>query len=308
MEENNLTPWGAMMGATIDADGNETDGEPADSSKGATSADIEGPSPVLQQQITPEMVAAGYQPGMAPQKISVGDEGKGPKVPMIIAAVLVVIGLIGFGIGISVGASIEDTFNKLSTVDYTTSIGDSGELTHDDEDGMGEEGWYLLIPGDVKADENNNGIIDACEGVTFSVLDETGDDASDRTARISCSMDREASDTNLYEEYFDIEDHVIVARICYTVEDEIGESEHECEEGEVLTVSNDAGINMSVVDLDAMYIESGFVEELLTKSGISVASFGAGCCSACGGFIALIIGLTRLGGKKPAQQFQFQIQ
>ena len=308
MDETNPTPWGAMMGAADDAGGNEPDGEPPEPSGGATLADIEGPSPVLQQQITPDMVAAGYQPGMATQNITIGDEGKGPKVPMIIAAVLVVIGLVGFGIGIAVGASIEDTFNKLSTVDYTTSIGDSGELTHDDEDGMGEEGWYLLIPGDPKADENNNGIIDACEDVTFSVLDETGDDASERTARISCSTDREASDTNLYEQYFDIEDHIIVARICYTIEDEVGDTEHDCEEGEVLTVSNDAGINMSVVDLDAMYIESGFVEELLTKSGISVVSFGAGCCSACGGLIALIIGLTRLGGKKPAKQYQFQIQ
>ena len=41
--------------------------------------------------------------------------------------------------------------------------------------------------------------------------------------------------------------------------------EHRCQEGEVLTVSNDAGINMSVVDIDAMYIESGFVEELVAK-------------------------------------------
>ena len=308
MDETNPTPWGAIMGATNDAGGNEPDCEPGEPSGGATPADIEGPSPVLQQQITPDMVAAGYQPGMATQNITIGDEGKGPKVPMIIAAVLVVIGLIGFGIGAVVGASIEDTFNKLSTVDYTTSIGDSGELTHDDEDGMGEEGWYLLIPGDPKADENNNGIIDACEDVTFSVLDETGDDAGERTARISCSTDREASDTNLYEQYFDIDDHIIVARICYTIEDEVGDTEHDCEEGEVLTVSNDAGINMSVVDLDAMYIESGFVEELLTKSGISIASIGAGCCSACGGLIALIIGLTRLGGKKPAKQYQFQIQ
>ena len=308
MDETNPTPWGAIMGATNGAGGNEPDCNPPEASGGPTSADIAGPSPVLQQQITPDMVAGGYQPGMATQNITIGDEGKGPKVPMIIAAVLVVIGLIGFGTGIAVGASLEDTFNKLSTVDYTTSIGESGELTHDDLDGMGEEGWYLLIPGDPKADENNNDIIDACEGVTFFVQDETGDDARERTARISCSTDRKASDTNLYEQYFDIEDHIIVARICYTVGDDIEEPEHECEEGEVLTVSNDAGINMSVVDLDAMYIESGFVEELLTKSGISVASFGAGCCSACGGLIALIIGLTRLGGKEPAKQYQFQIQ
>jgi len=226
---------------------------------------------------------------------------------MIIAAVLVVIGLIGFGTGIAVGASLEDTFNKLSTIEYTTSIGDSGELTHDDEDGLGEEGWYLLIPGDSKADLNENNIVDACENVSFSILDEDGNDASERTARISCSMARDDG-TKVYEPYFDIQDHIIVGRICYTMEDEVGDSEHDCNEGEVLTVSNDAGVNMSVVDLDAMYIESGFVEELLTKTGVSVASFGAGCCSACGGLIALIIGLTRLGGKKPAKQYQFQIQ
>ena len=303
MDENNLTPWGAMVNAVKD-DCEDVSG-PGKTEPSA--AEVAGPSPVLQQQITPEMVAAGYQPGMASQQISIGDEGKGPKVPMIIAAVLVVIGLIGFGTGIAVGASLEDTFNKLSTIEYTTSIGDSGELTHDDEDGLGEEGWYLLIPGDSKADLNENNIVDACENVSFSILDEDGNDASERTARISCSMNRDDG-TNVYEPYFDIEDHIIVGRICYTMEDEVGDSEHDCNEGEVLTVSNDAGVNMSVVDLDAMYIESGFVEELLTKTGVSVTSFGAGCCSVCGGLIALIIGLTRLGGKKPAKQYQFQIQ
>ena len=81
MDETNPTPWGAMMGASNDTGGNEADGEPADSSGGATPADIRGPSPVLQQQITPEMVAAGYQPGMATQQITIGDEGKAPKSP-----------------------------------------------------------------------------------------------------------------------------------------------------------------------------------------------------------------------------------
>ena len=242
------------------------------------------------------------------QPVVVGSEPKHPKVPMILAAVLVVIGLIGLGIGVAVGGSIEDTFNGLSTLEYTTAIGESGDLTHDDQDGLGEEGWYLLIPGDPRADQNNNNIVDACEGVMFSVLDEDGNDVSDRTARISCSLDEKASDSNLYEEYFDIENHVIVARLCYTITDDVGVSEHDCEEGEVLKVSNDAGINMSVVDLDAMYIESGFVEELVTKGAVSVLSFGAGCCSACGGLVALVVGLTRLGGTTPAQQVQFQIR
>ena len=304
MDDNIITPWGAMVKAV-----NDDCEEEADSTTTKPSAaDVAGPSPVLEQQITPEMVAAGYQPGMAAQKITIGDEGKGPKVPMIIAAVLVVIGLVGFGIGAAVGASIEDTFNRLSTVEYTTAIGDSGELTHDDEDGLGEEGWYLLIPGDPKADENENGIMDACENVNFAVLDGDGGDATDRVARISCSTDVNEDGTNAAEPYFDIEGHVIVARICYTMQDGEGMAEHRCQEGEVLTVSNDAGINMSVVDIDAMYIESGFVEELVAKGGISVMSFAAGCCSACGGVIALIVGLTRLGGKKPDQQYQFQIQ
>ena len=302
MEESAPTPWGTIINA-VDGDKEEVKNS---ETTGPSASDIAGPTPVLQQQITPEMVAAGYQPGITTQQINVGDEGKGPKVPMIIATVLAVIGLIGLGIGAVVGASIEDTFVNLSTVEYTTTMGDSGELIHDDEDGFGEEGWYLLIPGDPKADENDNNIVDACENVTFTVLDEDGDDASERTARISCSMGR-GDDTKVYEPYFDIKDHIIVARICYTMEDDVGEAEHDCREGEVLTVSNDAGINMSVVDLDAMYIESGFVEELITKGAISVTSFGAGCCSMCGGLIALIVGLTRLGGKKPAQQIQFQI-
>ncbi|MEC8398616.1 MAG: hypothetical protein VXZ34_03425, partial [Candidatus Thermoplasmatota archaeon] len=63
---------------------------------------------------------------------------------MIIAAVLVVVGLIGFAVGAVVGGSIEDTFNSLSTVDYTNQIGASGEITYKDADGAGEEGWYLL--------------------------------------------------------------------------------------------------------------------------------------------------------------------
>ena len=262
----------------------------------------------LDQASFPESGAAVPQQGIMVQPVMVGNESKSPKLPMIIAAMLLVSGLVGFGIGVAVGGSIEDTFNRLSTVDYTTAIGESGNLTHDDEDGLGEEGWYLLIPGDPKADENNNNIVDACENVVFSVHDIDGNDVSDRTARISCSLDEKASGSNLYEEYFDIENHVIVARLCYTITDDVGVSEHDCEEGEVLTVSNDAGINMSVVDLDAMYIESGFVEELLTKGAISVVSFGAGCCSACGGLVALVVGLTRLGGTKPEQQVQFQIQ
>ena len=294
------TPWGAMTSNTDDC-------EPAGSKATTVSqSDVMGPSPVLQQQITPEMVASGYQPGMGAQTVVVGGQGKGPKVPMIVAAVFVAIGLIGFVVGAVVGASLEDTFNNLSTVDYTSTIGISGEVSYTDADGMGEEGYYLLIPGDPKADENKDGIIDACEGVNFSITDSDGDDATERAARFSCSTSTTDENSNADEPYWDIEDAIVVGRICHTINEEGDLGEHRCAEGEVFTVSNDANITMSIVDLDAMY--QPFVEELVGSGIVSVGAFGAGCCSMCGGVIALIVGLLRFGGNKPNQQVQFQIQ
>jgi hypothetical protein len=294
------TPWGTIADSIDDCEPNSS------TATNVSQSDVMGPSPVLQQQITPEMVAQGYQPGMGAQTVVVGGQSKGPKVPLIISAVLVVIGLIGFAVAAVVGASLEDTFKNLSTEEYTTVIDDNGELTYADADELGEEGWYLLIPGDPKADENGNGISDACEGVNFSVVDSNGEDASDRVARISCSTS-EGDNTNIGEEYFDIKDHVIVARICHTINGAEGNlGEHRCAEGEVLTVSNDANISMSVVDLDEMY--GPFVEELISSGLVAMGGSGAGCCSMCGGVIALIVGLMRLGGGKNAPQMQFQIQ
>ena len=240
---------------------------------------------------------------------TVANPQKGPKVPMIIAAVLVVIGLIGFSIAAIVGASIEDIFNDLSTEDYTRVIGDNGTLQYDDPDGMGEEGWYLLIEGDPKADSDRNGQADACDGVNFSITwgdatsNESGNEIDTKIARFDCDIRGDNSN----EEYFDIEEHIIIARICYTLADESGDEEHTCLNGGEVHVSNDGGANMSIVDLDKMY--EPFVEELIGIGVVSGGSFAAGCCSICGGIVALFVGLMRFGGKKsPEQTIQFQSQ
>ena len=298
MNQPGSTVWGSIENA-VQGEGDS----PAVSE--SAQADVMGPAPTMMQQITPEMVAQGYQPGMVSQNVVVGGDEKGPKIPMIIAAILVGFGLLGFVIGAVAGASIEETLSGLSTEEYTTAIGDSSTLVHDDADGAGEEGWYLLIPGDPEADENGNDIMDACEGITFTITDAEGDDVSDRVARISCSTNAKERGSNAYEPYFDIEDHIIVARICYTIPTEMEEAEHRCEIGESFTVSNDAGVNMSVVDLDAMYIP--IIDEIIGVGILSGGSFFAGCCSLCGGVIFLIVGLTRLGGGKKTQQVQFQI-
>ncbi|DAC52895.1 MAG TPA: hypothetical protein D7I11_07595, partial [Candidatus Poseidoniales archaeon] len=105
--------------------------------------------------------------------------------------------------------------------------------------------------------------------------------------------------------YWDIKDAIVVARICHTLVDGEDDSGHRCGVGEVFTVSNDAGVSMSAVDLDAML--APFVDDAIGAGVLSAVGFGSGCCSMCGGLIALIVGLTRLGGGKAQQQVQFQI-
>lgn len=231
--------------------------------------------------------------------VVVGNEGKSPKVPFIVAGSLAAIGVICFLISAAIGASAIGAFEDLSTREYTTQHGDSVALTYDDLDGLGEEGWYLLIPGDPKADLNNNGIMDDCEGIEFSVTDEQGNDVSDRVARISCSTDARSESSNAGEPYFDIENHILVARMCFTIEEYNDDgnltTEHDCSEGERFTFSNNASVNMSVVDLDAMYIP---VIESAIGSGLGALTLGAtGCFTMCGGLISLIVALTRVGSK-----------
>ena len=314
MDDVNPTPWGAI--------GKEEKSEPEPTKETPTSDEVSGPTPTTMDQITPEtvvgptpttmdqitpeMVAGGYQIGANPQQLVVASNGKGPKGAMIVAGVLAAIGVIALIAGSLFAGSIESMYNELETAEYTRALGDNAELTYNDADSMGEEGWYLLIPGDPKADENKDGIIDACEGVSFFLTDADGEDATDRAARFSCSTSTTDENSNADEPYWDITDAIVVGRICYTINDGEGNlGEHRCAEGEVFTVSNDAGVPMSAVDLDAML--TPFVEDAIGAGVLSAVGFGSGCCSMCGGLIALIIGLTRLGGGKAQQQVQFQI-
>ena len=161
-------------------------------------------------------------------------------------------------------------------------------------------GWYLLISGDPKVDENSNGVPDACDALgEVSITDADGDDIGERVATIDCAK---------RWDYYDIEDHVVVGVICYTIRRPRGwKCTNECEIGEAIFVSNsnNAGINMKVVDQDAMFIP--VMGEIVTTGALMGTSFFGGCCSLCGGLIALIIGLMRLGGGKQNQQMQFHI-
>lgn len=283
--------WGAISNQS------EGDAEPASPT---SQADVTGPAPQILQQITPDMVSAGYQPGMPSQQITVGDEGKGPKVPMIIAAVFLVIGILGIVIAGVAGSSLEETLEDLETAPYTSEITPGEALTHTDDDNAGEMGWYLLIPGDPKADVNNNGIPDACDELgKLNITDGNGDEIGERVATIDCEKDWN---------YYDISDHVVVGVICSTIMDQNdgASSLNRCKIGEEIFVSNNNNVSMKVVDQDAMFIP--VMGEIVGTGALMGTSFFGGCCSLCGGLIALIIGLMRLGGGKQNQQMQFHIQ
>mgnify|MGYP001167991495 CR=1 FL=1 len=292
MSEPNMTPWGAIAEADDEVAGPESPAAPS-----ASEADITGPTPTMMQQITPEMAAAGYQPGMTSQSVVVSGE-KGPKVPMIVAAVFLVIGVLGFVIGGVAGAALEETLEGIETGPYTSDHTPEEALIHTDDDNAGEMGWYLLISGDPKVDENSNGVPDACDALgTLSITDADGDDISERVATIDCAK---------RWDYYDIEDHVVVGVICSTINDqEDGSALNECEIGDEIFVSNSNNVSMKVVDLDAMFIP--ILGEIVGQGAVMGTSFFAGCCSICGGLIALVVGLMRLGGGKQ-EQIQFQIQ
>lgn len=290
----------------------------------ASPQDGSNPSPMTEQQqagltgVPPSTTVFGTaaQTGSTPSgmssiaPINIENPSKSPKVPFIVAGVMAGIGVVALLIAAALGAAISGEFENLSVEEYTIAIGENGNLTYEDMDGLGEEGWYLLIPGDPKADTNDNGVMDACEGVNFTINNESGTDVTERVARISCSTDLDDSNSNAAEPYFDLENRIIVARMCHTIEEQMdnGEwrQEHECAEGETFTVTNDASINMSVVDLDAMYIP--LIEEMVGLGIGAAGSTFAGCCSMCGGVIALVVAFIRMSSNKqqPAMQFVMQ--
>ena len=291
MSQPNMTPWGAI--ANADECEPESSATPS-----ASQADITGPTPTMMQQITPEMVAGGYQPGKASQSIVVSGK-KGPKVPMIAGAILLVIGILGLVISGIAGSALEETLEGIETGPYTSDHVPEEALVHTDEDNAGEMGWYLMISGDPKADENSNGVPDACDALgALSITDGDGDDISERVATLDCAK---------AWDYYDIEDHVVVGVICSTINDQEDGARalNECEIGEEIFVSNANNVSMKVVDLDAMFIP--VLGEVVREGAVMGTSFFAGCCSICGGLIALVMGLMRLGGGKQ-EQIQFQIQ
>tara|TARA_B100001113_G_scaffold159883_1_gene130739 strand:- start:1000 stop:1761 length:762 start_codon:yes stop_codon:yes gene_type:complete len=87
-----------------------------------------------------------------------------PKVVLAIGAVLTLIGIIGFAVGIDSVSEIEDEFAKYELENVT-----NGTIVIEDTDDYGDLGVTFWVKG-VYEDANENGEWDICESTTINVL------------------------------------------------------------------------------------------------------------------------------------------
>ena len=225
--------------------------------------------------------------------VTIGPEKK-PKVPMIIAGVFAVLGIISFIIASSAGSQAIELWSNLDGDEYTKDVGSSVDIVHTDDDGAGEFGAGVFIIADY-VDSDSNGMVDACEEFEVMVTN-NGIDVTEGTFLKTCDYD----EGNNSATYFGLDGKIQVGTICGTLE--VGQN---CTIGETYTLSNSASTSMFLLDFDDLF--GPLLEESI---GLGIAAFGggfAGCCSICIGIIALIVGLLRLGkGKQPQVTYQMQ--
>jgi hypothetical protein len=228
----------------------------------------------------------------APIPVEVGPK-KSPKTPMIIAGVFAALAVISLIIASVFGAQVEEIWTDIDGEKYTTEMGTSADIVYDDEDGMGEVGWGIFIDGDYN-DNDENGKVDACETFVLKVMN-NGTDVTEDVFRYNCVYESNNSAT-----WLGMDGKIEIGTVCSTLDES-----HSCKIGETYTISNNDSKTMVLFDYDELF--GPLLEDSIGLGLMAAVSGGAGCCSICVGVIALVVGLTRLGGgKQPQVAYQMQ--
>ena len=228
----------------------------------------------------------------APIPVEVGPK-KSPKTPMIIAGVFAALAVISLIIASVFGAQVEEIWTDIDSEKYTTEMGTSADIVYDDEDGQGEVGWGIFIDGDYN-DNDENGKVDACETFVLKVMN-NGTDVTDNVFRYNCAYESNNSAT-----WLGMDGKIEIGTVCSTLDESVI-----CKIGETYTISNNDSKTMVLFDYDEFF--GPLLEDSIGLGLMAAVSGGAGCCSICVGVIALVIGLTRLGGgKQPQVAYQMQ--
>ena len=89
-----------------------------------------------------------------------------------------------------------------------------------DEDKSGSAGWYLMIGWEYFVDNNDDNIIDACDGLNITITDSQGNDMNSTSGTIYCEFNDNRKMAGLDEANVDINDGwMIVGIICDTQDD-----------------------------------------------------------------------------------------
>ena len=212
---------------------------------------------------------------------------------MIIAGVFAALAVISLIIASVFGAQVEEIWTDIDSEKYTTEIGTSADIVYDDEDGQGEVGWGIFIDGDYN-DNDENGKVDACETFVLKVMN-NGTDVTEDVFRYNCVYESNNSAT-----WLGMDGKIEIGTVCSTLDES-----HNCKIGETYTISNNDSKTMVLFDYDELF--GPLLEDSIGLGLMAAVSGGAGCCSICVGVIALVVGLTRLGGgKQPQVAYQMQ--
>ena len=248
----------------------------------------EGANPTGAQPVGAQVQGNSF----APIPVEVGPK-KSPKTPMIIAGVFAALAVISLIIASVFGAQVEEIWTDIDSEKYTTEMGTSADIVYDDEDGQGEVGWGIFIDGDYN-DNDENGKVDACETFVLKVMN-NGTDVTDNVFRYNCVYESNNSAT-----WLGMDGKIEIGTVCSTLDES-----HSCKIGETYTISNNDSKTMVLFDYDELF--GPLLEDSIGLGLMAAVSGGAGCCSICVGVIALVIGLTRLGGgKQPQVAYQMQ--
>ena len=136
------------------------------------------------------------------------------KIGIPIGIVLLIIGAI-----LLVGAF--DSFEQAEDIEtFMSEPGTEFVQEFIDEGEDGSAGWYLMIEGEYFVDNNDDNIIDACDGLNITITDSQGNDMNSTSGTIYCEFNDNRKMADLDKSNVDFNDGwMIVGIICDTYDD-----------------------------------------------------------------------------------------
>ena len=137
--------------------------------------------------------------------------------------IMIPVGIVMLLLGVGIAISAISIFEEAENIeDFMTEP--SSEITKKftDDDGEGSAGWFIMIQGDYFVDNNEDGILDACDGLDLIVTDSQGNNVTNSTGNVFCELDgkTEWRMSELDDEHVDPNDEwIIVGIFCDTLDD-----------------------------------------------------------------------------------------